>query len=67
MKQPFIPGKGHTMRFLILSVSVMLRLARGTREVLLPPSKASYYKTQPLKLQIKTSDFKTSYLAFRTL
>lgn len=30
MKQPFIPGKGHIMRFLILSASVILCLASGT-------------------------------------
>lgn len=48
MKQPFIPRKGHIMRFLILSASVILGLATGTREVLLspsPPSQASYYNT----------------------
>jgi len=30
MKQPFIPRKGHIMRFLILSASVILGLATGT-------------------------------------
>lgn len=46
MKQPFIPGKGQIMRFLILPASVILDLSTGTWEVLLspsPPSQASYY------------------------
>lgn len=30
MKQPFIPSKGHIMRFLILSASVTVGLATGT-------------------------------------
>lgn len=30
MKQPFIPGKGQIMRFLIFSASVILDLSTGT-------------------------------------
>lgn len=45
MKQPFIPGKGRIMRFLILSASVILCLASGTWEVLLPPIKPVIIKT----------------------
>lgn len=44
MKQPFIPSKGHIMRFLILSASVTLGLW-NMRSALFFSSKASYYNT----------------------